>query len=48
MLRKKAIKNNGFWKINAIRPENKGKTGKNEEVQLGTKSKLGRIGEEFM
>ena len=34
-----------FWRINAIRPMNKGKTGKNEEVQIGTKSKLGRIGE---
>ena len=42
-LHKKLVKNNGFWKINAnrfiktlararIRPKNKGKTGKNEEV----------------
>ena len=32
-LQKKLVKNNGFWKINAIWPKNKGKTGKNEEVR---------------
>jgi len=44
-LRKKLVKAKRFWKINAIRPEIKAKRGKNEEIQFGTKSKLGRIGE---
>ena len=44
-LRKKVVVTKRFWKINAIQPEIKAKRGKNEEVQIGTKSKLGRIGE---
>jgi hypothetical protein len=44
-LRKKVVKNNGFWKINAIQPVIKARRGKNGEVQIWTKSKLGGIGE---
>ena len=32
-LRKKLVKAKRFWKNNAIWPKNKGKMGKNEEVQ---------------
>jgi hypothetical protein len=31
-LRKKLVKNNGFWRINAIRPKIKAKRGKDEEA----------------
>ena len=44
-LRKKLVKAKRFWKINAIRPVIKARRGKNGEVQIWTKSKLGGIGE---
>ena len=44
-LRKKSVTKDGFQKINAEWPQINGKAGKNGEVQIWTKSKLGRIGE---
>ena len=44
-LRKKVVVTKRFWKINAIRPKIKARRGKNGEVQIWTKSKLGGIGE---
>jgi hypothetical protein len=40
-LRKKVVKNNGFWKINAIRPEIKAKEGRTGKFYLGQKANWG-------
>ena len=42
-LRKKVVKNNGFWKINAIRPEIKARWGKTGKFKFGLKANWGGL-----
>ena len=46
-LRKKLVKNNGFWKINAIRPEIKARRGRTRKFNLGQKANWGGLVKEF-
>ena len=42
-LRKKSVKNNGFWKINAIRPEIKGIRERTGKFKYGLKANWGGL-----
>ena len=42
-LLKKVVKNNGFWKINAIQPEIKAIKGKTRKFNLGQKANWGGL-----
>ena len=42
-LRKKLVKNNGFWKINAIRPVIKARWGKTGKFKFGLKANWERM-----
>jgi hypothetical protein len=42
-LRKKVVKNNGFWKINAIRPEIKARRGRTGKFKFGLKANWGGL-----
>ena len=46
-LQKKVVKNNGFWKINAIRPEIKARRGRTRKFILGQKAKWGGLVKEL-
>ena len=46
-LRKKLVKSNGFWKINAIRPEIKARRGRMRKYNLGLNAKLGGLVKEL-
>jgi hypothetical protein len=47
MLQKKVVKNNGFWKINAIRPVIKAIRGRMGKYNLGVKAKWGGLVKEL-
>jgi len=46
-LRKKLVKNNGFWRINAIRPKIKAKRGRTRKYENEDKAKLGGLVKEL-
>ena len=46
-LRKKLVKNNGFWKINAIRPKIKAKQGRTRKYENEDNAKLGGLVKEL-
>ena len=46
-IRKKVVKNNGFWKINAIRPKIKAIKGKTRKFNLGQKANWGGLVKEL-
>jgi len=46
-LRKKLVKNNGFWRINAIRPKIKVKRGKMRKYENEGNAKLGGLVKEL-
>ena len=46
-LQKKLVKNNGFWKINAIRPEIKARRGRTGKFNLGQKANWGGLVKEL-
>ena len=46
-LLKKLVKNNGFWRINAIRPKIKAKRGKMRKFKNGGNAKLGGLVKEL-
>ena len=46
-LRKKVVKNNGFWKINAFRPEIKAKRGRTWKFKNRDNAKLGGLMKEL-
>ena len=46
-LRKKLVKNNGFWKINAFRPEIKAKRGRTGKFKSGLKANWGGLVKEL-
>jgi hypothetical protein len=46
-LQKKVVKNNGFWKINAIRPEIKAIKGKTRKFKLKEKANWGGLVKEL-
>ena len=46
-LRKKLVKNNGFWKINAIRPEIKARRGRMRKFNFGQKANWGGLVKEL-
>ena len=46
-LRKKSVTKDGFWKINAIRPELKATRGRTRKLNLGQKAKWGGLVKEF-
>jgi len=46
-IRKKLVKNNGFWKINAIRPKIKAKRGRTMKVKNEDYAKLGGLVKEL-
>jgi hypothetical protein len=46
-LRKKLVKNNGFWKINAIRPKIKAKRGRTRIYENGDNAKMGGLVKEL-
>ena len=46
-LRKKSVKNNGFWKINAIRPEIRERQGRTGKVKLREKANWGGMAKEL-
>ena len=46
-LRKKLVKNNGFWKINAIRPKIKVRRGRMKKYNLGQKANWGGLVKEL-
>ena len=46
-LRKKLVKNNGFWRINAIRPKIKAKLGRMRKNKKGDNAKLGGLVKEL-
>ena len=46
-LRKKLVKNNGFWKINAIRPEIKARRGRTRKYNWGLKANWGGLVKEL-
>ena len=47
MLRKKLVKNNGFWRINAILPKIKVKRGRMRKYENEGNAKLGRLVKEL-
>jgi hypothetical protein len=46
-LRKKVVIGNGFWKINAIRPEIKARRGRMKKFNMGQKAKWGGLVKEL-
>ena len=46
-LRKKLVKNNGFWRINAIRPKIKAKRGRMRKDKNGDNAKNGGLVKEL-
>ena len=46
-LHKKLVKNNGFWRINAIRPKIKAKRGRTMKVKNEDYAKLGGLVKEL-
>ena len=46
-IRKKLVKSNGFWKINAIRPKIKAKRGKTRKLKKQGNAKLGGLVKEL-
>ena len=46
-LRKKLVKNNGFWKINAIRPKTKIKLKRTRKYENESNAKLGGLVKEL-
>jgi hypothetical protein len=46
-IRKKLVKNNGFWKINAIRPKIKAKRGRTRKFKNEDNAKLGGLVKEL-
>ena len=46
-LQKKLVKNNGFWRINAIRPKIKAKRGRMRKYENGDNAKLGGLMKEL-
>ena len=46
-LRKKVVIGNGFWKINAIRPEIKARRGRTRKFNLGHKANWGGLVKEL-
>ena len=46
-LRKKLVKNNGFWRINAIRPKIKAKRGRTRKYENEDNAKLGGLVKEL-
>jgi len=46
-LRKKVVKNNGFWKINAIRPVIKARRGRMGKFKFGLKANWGELVKEL-
>ena len=47
-LRKKVVKNNGFWKINAIRPVIKAIRGRTGKFKFGLKANWGGLVNELL
>jgi hypothetical protein len=46
-LRKKLVKNNGFWKINAIRPKIKAKGGRSKKFENEGNTEFGGLVKEL-
>ena len=46
-IRKKLVKNNGFWRINAIRPKIKAKRGRTRKYKNEGNAKLGGLVKEL-
>jgi len=46
-IRKKVVKNNGFWKINAIRPKIKAKRGRTKRYENEDYAKMGGMVKEL-
>ena len=46
-IRKKLVKNNGYWRINAIRPKIKAKRGRRMKVKNEDYAKMGGMVKEF-